>query len=129
MFNFIVLFQEAPAGNKKSVVTKSDSVPVAKTVKADSSSESSSEEDSSSDEVSIILMLIILAWLRIFFCMIVNVQLFVLFQEAPAQKKKPVVAKSGSIPAAKTVKVDSSSESSSEEDSSSDEVSLMLMLY
>lgn len=49
----------------------------------------------------------------------------VFFQEAPTQDKKPVAAKTGSIPAAKTVKADSSSESSSEEDSSSDEVSNM----
>ena len=49
----IHFLQEAPAQNKKPVVAKNDSVPPAKTVKADSSSDSSSDDDSDEDEVSI----------------------------------------------------------------------------
>lgn len=42
-------------------------------------------------------------------------------QEAPAQNKKPVVAKNGSVPTAKTIKSESSSDSS--DDSSDNNVS------
>ena len=42
--------------------------------------------------------------------------MFHFFQEAPAQNKKPVVAKNGSVPPAKAVKANSSSDSFSDED-------------
>ena len=45
-------------------------------------------------------------------------------QEAPAQNKKPVVAKNGSAPPAKTVKADSNSDSSSDDDFDEDVVSI-----
>lgn len=57
-----------------------------------------------------------------FFVWLFMLQFF--YQEAPAKNKIPVVAKKGSVPAAKSKKFDSSSDSSSDDGFVEEEVSI-----